>query len=75
MFQFIYIPSELIIICWPFVHEVNILPPLILARFFLIQQLIYKSKIGKHNARLDIFVSDTNTVKKPSSAWTREKTF
>ena len=38
-------------------YELNILSPLSLARFFLTQQLIYKSKIEKHNISLDIFVS------------------
>ena len=33
-------------------HEVNILSPLNLARFFLAQQLIYKGKIEKHNISL-----------------------
>ena len=42
-------------------HELNILSPLSLARFFLTQQLIYKSKTEKHNISLDIFVSDTST--------------
>ena len=42
-------------------HEVNISPPLSLAKFFLTQQLICKSKIEKHNnVILDIFVSDTS---------------
>ena len=41
-------------------HEVNISPPLSLARFLLTQQLIYKRKIEKHNVGLDIFVSDTS---------------
>ena len=49
-------------------HEVNISPPLSLAKFFLIQQLIYnKGKIGNCIVSLDIFVSDTS--QKPSSAW------
>ena len=43
-------------------HEVNILPPVSLGRFFLTQQLIYKREIEKHNVfvleSLDIFVSD-----------------
>ena len=43
-------------------HELNILFPLSLARFFLTKQLIYKSKIEKHNIGLDIFVSDTSVV-------------
>ena len=42
-------------------HEINISPPLSLARFFLTQKLIYKSKIEKHNVSLDIFVSDTSS--------------
>ena len=42
--------------------ELNVLPPLSLARFFLNQQLIYKSKIEKHNISLDIFVSETSVV-------------
>ena len=49
-------------------HELNILSPLSLARFFLTQQLIYKSKIEKHNISLDIFVSETSIFnQKPSS--------
>ena len=43
-------------------HELDILPPRSLARFFLTQQLIYKSKIEKHNISLDLFVSDTGAV-------------
>ena len=43
-------------------HEVNILSPLSLARFFLTQQLIYKSETEKLNISLDIFVSETNVV-------------
>ena len=43
-------------------HEHNILSPFSLARLFWTQQVIYKSKIEKHNISLDIFVSsDTNT--------------
>ena len=66
MFHSTYLRSELIIIGWPFMHESNIsLPPLSLARFFLAQQLIHKkSKIEKHNVRLDIFVSDTSITRK-----------
>ena len=52
----------MIIIDWAFMYELNILSPLSLARFFLTQQLIYKSKIEKHNISLDIFVSDTSVV-------------
>ena len=44
-------------------HKVNILPSLSLARFFLTQQLIYKSKIEKYNVSLDIFLSDTSIVR------------
>ena len=66
--QFIYIGSELIIIGWAFMRELNILSPLSPARFFLIQQLIYKSKIEKHNISLDIFVS-VQYSQKPSSTW------
>ena len=43
-------------------HELNILSPLSIARFFFTQQLIYKSKIGKHNISLDIFISETSVV-------------
>ena len=43
-------------------HNLNILSPLSQARFFLTQQLIYQSKIEKHNISLDIFVSETNVV-------------
>ena len=46
-----------------FMHEVNIASPLRLARFFLTQQLIYKSKIEKHNISLDIFASDTSVAR------------
>ena len=48
-------------------HEVNISPSFSLARFFLTQQLIYKSKIEKSNVSLDIFVSDTS--QKPWFTW------
>ena len=54
MFQFIYLVSRLLLAGHLFMHEVNILPPLSLARFFLTQQLIYKSKIEKHNVSLSI---------------------
>ena len=60
--QFIYVGSELIIIDWAFMHELDILSPLNLARFFLTQQLIYKSKIEKYNISLDIFVSEISVV-------------
>ena len=40
-------------------HELNISSPLSLARFSLTQQIVYKSKIEKHNISLDILVSDT----------------
>ena len=43
-------------------HELNILSPHNLARFFLTQQLIYMSKIEKHNISLDIFVSETSVL-------------
>ena len=43
-------------------HELHILSPLSLARFFLTQQLIYKNKIEKHNISLDIFVPDTSVL-------------
>ena len=43
-------------------HELNILSPLSLAIFFLTQQLIYNSKIEKHNISLVIFVSETIAV-------------
>ena len=43
-------------------HELNTVSPLSLARFFLTQQLIYKSKIEKHNISLVIFVSETIVV-------------
>ena len=43
-------------------YELNILSPLSLARFFLTQQLIYKSKTEKHNISLDTFVSETSVV-------------
>ena len=43
-------------------HELKILPPFSLARFFLTQQLIFEDKIEKHNISLDIFVSETSVV-------------
>ena len=43
-------------------HELNILSLLSLARFLLTQQLIYKSKVEKHNISLDIFVSAASVV-------------
>ena len=43
-----------------FMHEHNIFSPLSLARFFLTQQLIYNSKIEKHNISLDIFVLENS---------------
>ena len=43
-------------------HEVTILSPLSLARFFLTQQLIYKGRIQKDNISLDIPVSETSVV-------------
>ena len=47
-------------------HELDILSPLSLARFFLTQQLKYtynyKSGIEKHNISLDIFVSNSSVV-------------
>ena len=43
-------------------HEL-ISSPRSLARFFLTQQLIYKSKTEKHNISLDIFVSDTSITR------------
>ena len=43
-------------------QAVCIFSPLSLARFFLTQQLIYKSKIEKRNISLDIFVSETSVV-------------
>ena len=45
-------------------HEVNMSPPLRLARFFLTQQLICKSKIEKHSVSLDIFVLDSSLARK-----------
>ena len=48
---------------WAFMHEVNIVPPLSHARFFLTQQVIYNSKIEKNNVSLDIFVSDTSKAR------------
>ena len=59
----VHLPSALIIIGWIFIHEFNISPPLSLARFFLTQQLIYKSKIRRHNVSLDIFVLGTNIAR------------
>ena len=45
-------------------HEVNISPPLSVARFFLTLQLIYtQSKIKNHNVSLDIFVSDASMAR------------
>ena len=51
-----------LIIGWAFMHDLNILPPLSLARFLLHEQLIYKSKIEKRNISLEIVVSDTSVV-------------
>ena len=48
---------------WAFMHELNILSPLIQARFFLTQQLIHQSKIEKHSVSLDVFVSDTSIAR------------
>ena len=44
-------------------HEVNISLSLSLAKIFLTQQLIYKSKVEKHSVSLTIFVSDTSTAR------------
>ena len=54
-------------------HELNISSPLSLARFFLTQQIIYKSKIKKHNISLDILVSDTSMTR--NLHLTGERTF
>ena len=64
MFHSTYLHCELVIIGWPFMHEVNISPPpLRVARFFLTQQLIYKKrKIEKHNVRLDISVLEAPAI-------------
>ena len=43
-------------------HELYILSPRSLARLFLTQKVIYKSKIEKHNISLDIYVSETSVV-------------
>ena len=48
---------------WAFMHEVNISPPLNLVRFFLNSATNLKRKIEKHNASLDIFVSDTSIAR------------
>ena len=53
----------LTIIGWAFMHEVNISPSLNLAKFFLTQQIIYKSKIEKYTVSLSIFVSDTSIAR------------
>ena len=53
----------MIIIVWAFIYEINILPSITLAGLFLIQQLIYKIKIEKHNVSLDIFVSDISIAR------------
>ena len=53
-------------------HELNILFTLSLARFFLTKQLIYKSKIEKHNISLiRCFCIKHQYSQKPSS--TRRK--
>lgn len=57
------LPSELIITDSALMHEVNISPSFSLARFFLTHQLIYKSKIGKHNVILEVFVSDISIAR------------
>ena len=57
---------DLSFIGWGFTYKVSngTTPHLIIARFFLTEQLIYcKSKIEKHNVSLDIFVSDTSIAK------------
>ena len=59
----VHLLRKLIIIGLAFMHEVNMSPPLSLARFFLTKQLIYKSKIEKHSVSLDIFVSDTSIAR------------
>ena len=51
-------------------HELNVLSALSLARFFLTHQLIYTSKIERHDISLEIFVSETSVYsQKPSSTW------
>ena len=57
--------SELIIIGWAFIYEINISPPLNIARFFVTPRLIYRSerKIEKRNVSFDIFVSDTSLAR------------
>ena len=60
--SFTFVASGLIIICWSFMHDLNILSPLSRTRFFLTHQLIYKGKIEKHNISLDIFLSDASVV-------------
>ena len=55
----VHLRSELILIGWEFMHELNISPLLSLTSVFLTKQLIYNSKIEKHNFILDIFVPDT----------------
>ena len=44
-------------------HEVNVSPPLSLARFFSTLQLVCKIKIENPNAGLDIFVLDTSVAR------------
>ena len=56
-------------------HEVNILPPFSLARFFLTQQLTYKSKIEKHNVSIDNFVSDISIARNLDVPRIGEKAF
>ena len=41
----------------------GISPSISLARLILTQQLIYKSKIKKHDISLDIFVSDSSEAR------------
>ena len=49
--------------------------PLNLARFFLTQQPIYKSKIEKHNVSLNIFVSDTSIARNLHLPGSEKKSF
>ena len=56
-------------------HEVNISHPLSQVRFFLTQQLIYKSKIEKHNVSLEIFVSDISIARNRHLPGFEKKTF
>ena len=70
----VHLRCELIIIVWALMHELNnVWSHLSLARFFVTQQVIYKSKTEKPNDSLDIFVSNTSIAR--NLHLPRERTF